>query len=252
MTWGMGMVCHSRSPGVEHGGGADARTEVLGVGRDGDQGLGGGFEQQVIDDGLVLVGDRGDLGWQREDDTEIADRQQIGRAGREPILRRRPLTLGAVAIAARVVGDAAVAAIFAALDMPAERDRTALLDRRHDLELLQAHMSGIGPSPVGPMAMKDICNLQLRAVHRRRLGLGSLPLVDQGCELVERAGDGPDRRTGNAGVKCRGVELGVAERTRAIMRTFYVIETRGSAEQDLILAGGATLSARDTRPGPPS
>jgi len=52
---------------------------------------------------------------------EIADRQQIGLAGREPILRRRALTLWAMAIAARVVGDAAVAAIFAALDMPAER-----------------------------------------------------------------------------------------------------------------------------------
>jgi len=108
--------------------------------------------------------------------------------GREPILRRRPLTLGAVAIAARVVSDVAVAAILAALDMPAERGRTALLDRRHDLELLQAHMSGIGPAPVGPMAMKDICNLQPREAHGRRLGLGSLPLVDQGCEPVERAG----------------------------------------------------------------
>jgi hypothetical protein len=48
---------------------------------------------------------------------EIADRQQIGLAGREPILRRRPLTLGAMAIAARVVRDAAVAAILAAFDM---------------------------------------------------------------------------------------------------------------------------------------
>jgi patatin-like phospholipase/acyl hydrolase len=41
------------------------------------------------------------------------------------------------------------------------------------------------------------------------------------------------------------------EPTRAIMRTFYVIETEGSAERDSMLASGATLSARDTRPGPP-
>src|ERR1700747_111558 len=72
-----------------------------------------------------------------------------------------------MAIAARVVSDAAVAAILAALDMPAERGRAALLDRRHDLELTEAHMSGIGPAPVGPMAMKDVCDLQLRAAHRR-------------------------------------------------------------------------------------
>src|SRR6266436_7680559 len=70
-------------------------------------------------------------------------------------------------IAARVVSDAAVAAILAALDVPAERGRAALLDRRHDLELTEAHMSGIGPAPVGPMAMKDVCDLQPRAAHRR-------------------------------------------------------------------------------------
>jgi hypothetical protein len=58
---------------------------------------------------------------------KIADRQQIGLAGREPIQRRRALALWTMAIAARVVGDAAVAAILATLDMPAERGRAALL-----------------------------------------------------------------------------------------------------------------------------
>jgi hypothetical protein len=152
---------------VEHGGGADARAEMLGIGGDREQCLGGRAEQEVVDHGLVLVGDRGDLGRHGEDDMEIGDRQQIGLAGREPILRRRPLTLGAMAIAARVVGDAAVAAILAVLDMPAERGRAALLDRRHDLELSQARMSGIGSTPVGPIAMKDVGDLQLWAAHGR-------------------------------------------------------------------------------------
>jgi hypothetical protein len=35
-------------------------AEVFGVGRDCDQGLGGGLEQQVIDDRLVVMGDVGD------------------------------------------------------------------------------------------------------------------------------------------------------------------------------------------------
>ncbi len=51
------MVGHRRAPGVEHGGEADLGTEMLGIGGDGTQGLGGGFEQQVIDHGLVLIGD---------------------------------------------------------------------------------------------------------------------------------------------------------------------------------------------------
>jgi hypothetical protein len=78
------VVGHRRAPAVEHGGGADARAEVLGIvglqptgltrGGDCEQRLGGCAEQQVVDDRLVLVGDRGDLGRQREDDVEIADR----------------------------------------------------------------------------------------------------------------------------------------------------------------------------------
>jgi hypothetical protein len=85
---------------VQYGGGADARAEVLGIGGDRDQRLGGRAEQQVVDDGFILIGDRSDLGRQRKDDVEIADRQQIGLAGREPILRRCALTLWAMAIAA--------------------------------------------------------------------------------------------------------------------------------------------------------
>ena len=68
------MVGHRRAPAVEHGGGADASAEVFGIGGDRQQCLGGCAEQEVVDDRLVLVGERGDLGRQREDDMEIADR----------------------------------------------------------------------------------------------------------------------------------------------------------------------------------
>ena len=71
------VVGHCRAPAVKHGSGADARAEVPGVSGDGEQCLGRRAEQQVVDDRLVLVGDRGDLSGQGEDDVEIADRQQI-------------------------------------------------------------------------------------------------------------------------------------------------------------------------------
>ncbi len=105
---------------MEHGGEADASAQVPGIGSDGEQRLGRRAEQQAVDHCLVLVGDRSDLGRQGEDQVEVADRQQIGLARGEPILRRRALALGAVTVAARVVGDPAVAAILAALDMAAE------------------------------------------------------------------------------------------------------------------------------------
>jgi hypothetical protein len=42
------------------------------VGRDREHGLGGSLEQQIVEDGLVLVGDGGDLARQRKHDVEIA------------------------------------------------------------------------------------------------------------------------------------------------------------------------------------
>src|SRR5713101_2066509 len=54
---------------------------------------------------------------------------------------------------------------------------------------------------------------------------GSRPPHGQRREPVERAGHVADRGVGDARVKGRGVELGMAERPRAIMRTFYVTET---------------------------
>jgi hypothetical protein len=71
----MGMVGERRAPGVEDGEDADAGAKVLGIGRDGDQGLSRSLEQDVVDHRLVVVGDVSDLGWQREHDVEVRDRQ---------------------------------------------------------------------------------------------------------------------------------------------------------------------------------
>src|SRR6266481_942871 len=59
--------------------------------------LGRRAEQQIVDHRFVLIGDRGDLCRQGEDHVEVVDRQQIGLARGEPILRRRALALGAIA-----------------------------------------------------------------------------------------------------------------------------------------------------------
>src|SRR5207248_9730256 len=123
------MVGQSRSPGMQHSSEADLRAEVLGVGRDGDQGFGGGFEQQVIDDRFVLVSDVGDRSRQGEDDMEIGHRQQLSSAVGEPLLGSGGLALWAMPIAAGVVRDAQVGAGFAALDMTAQRRRSAALDQ---------------------------------------------------------------------------------------------------------------------------
>jgi hypothetical protein len=56
---------------VQQRGDADPCAEVLGIGRDGEQGLGRGLEQDAVDDGLILASDVGDPCRQREYHVEI-------------------------------------------------------------------------------------------------------------------------------------------------------------------------------------
>ena len=94
------MVGQRRAPGVEHGGEADARAQMLRVGGDGGQRLGGGPEQEVVDGGLVLERDGADRSRQGEDDVVVGNRQELGLAVFEPLSRRRGLTLRAMPVAA--------------------------------------------------------------------------------------------------------------------------------------------------------
>jgi hypothetical protein len=105
-------------------------------------------------------------------------------------------------------------ALLAARDMPAERRRAAALDRRHHLELAEAHMACIGLPPCRSMAAEDIRDLQSRARHGRRASGGRLnPLLELGRDMLQRAHHLLDRLGGDAGIERRGVELGVTEQS---------------------------------------
>jgi hypothetical protein len=81
------------------------------------------------------MGDGGDLLRHGEDDVEVWHCEEFGSSVLKPLGTRQRLALWAVAIAARVVADALVAAGIALLDVAAERGRATLLDRRHDATL---------------------------------------------------------------------------------------------------------------------
>jgi hypothetical protein len=103
------------------------------------------------------------------------------------------VSLGAMPVAAGVVGNLGVAAVLVltACDMTPERSRAAALDRRHHLELAEADVAGIGLTPCRSMAAENIRDLQRRAGHggrllcRRRVLLtasGFLPGFLRGCD----------------------------------------------------------------------
>ena len=56
---------------------ADLGAEALGIGRNRAHCLRGSLEQEIVDDGLVLVGDGGNPRRQREYDVEVRDVQQF-------------------------------------------------------------------------------------------------------------------------------------------------------------------------------
>jgi hypothetical protein len=51
-----------------------------------------------------------------------------------------------------------------AFDMTAQRRCSAALDRRHDLQLAEAHMAGMGCTPNRPAVAEDVRHLDLRRI----------------------------------------------------------------------------------------
>ena len=202
------MVGHCRAPGVQDGQDTDAGAEVLGIGRDRQHCLRRGFKQQVVDCGLVLIGDIGNLAWQAEHHVKVRHRQQLCLAFGQPLLCRRPLALRAMPVAAGVIGDDGVSAVLATLDMAAECCRAAMLNRRHHLQLVEADVSGVSRTPCRTVVAEDIRDLQLWTQHcrgrlRLRLHLAAALLSFPGSlvlwsrQPVERALDGGDHAGGD-------------------------------------------------------
>ena len=150
---------------MQHRGDGDLGAEMLGVGSDGEHGLGRGLEQGVVDHRLVLVGDVADLCRQREDDVEVGHGEQLALPFLHPRARRGPLAVGAVPVAAAVVGDGGMGAVLAARNMAAKCRRAAALDGAHHLHLGEAHMAAVGFTPGGAVVAEDVRDLQSWPCH---------------------------------------------------------------------------------------
>jgi hypothetical protein len=74
----MGMKKQVLPPAVEYGEEADLRSQMLGIGSDGGQGLGRGSKQNAVNEIFVLISDGSDLFRDREDDMKIVCRENFG------------------------------------------------------------------------------------------------------------------------------------------------------------------------------
>src|SRR5216684_3383183 len=108
-------------PGVQHAEEADLGAEMLRVTSDFEKRLRTGAKQKIVDDLLVLQSEWCQLARQREDNMHIARREKLLATRRKPAVASTRLTLRAVPVAARIVGDGAMSAAGAFIEMPAER-----------------------------------------------------------------------------------------------------------------------------------
>jgi hypothetical protein len=112
------------TPAVQHAEEADFRAEMLGIACDFQKGFRAGAKQEVVEELLVLQHQRSQVTRKREDHMDVARRKKFPATLFQPTFPSTCLTLRAVPISARVVGDGAMSAASAFIEMPAERGGT--------------------------------------------------------------------------------------------------------------------------------
>ena len=115
------MVLQPLAPRVEDHQPANGGTQALRIPRDLEQGVGGRLKQQVVHHALVDERETGERLRHREDDVDVADREQLLLASRDPRVPRRGQTLRAMPIATAVVREGRLRALVTAIAVPAER-----------------------------------------------------------------------------------------------------------------------------------
>ena len=162
----VGVKLKPLAPGMQDGEEADLSPEVLGIGSEGAQGAGGGAKQQGVDDPWVLQGEGGDGLGEGKDEVEVGAVEQFGATLADPLGAGKGLALGAVAVAAGAIAEAAVAAVVALLDLAAEGGGAAAFDGGHDAALGGGQRGGETAAESVPVTVEDVSHLKIGAGHR--------------------------------------------------------------------------------------
>jgi len=190
---------------------ASPGTKVLGIGGDLDHRVRARPHQQVVDLAFVLVRDVCDGLGQCEDEVEIPHGQQLCFARRQPSLRRTRLTLWAMAVAARIVGDVFMRAVSAARNMPPKRRRAAALDGAHHFQLCQADMTRVCRTPSRTMGAENVRDLQYWTRHGGLYRSAFALLALGPVQVIQRAVYRCYHPGRNTCIARRGRQLGMAQ-----------------------------------------
>ena len=169
------------APGVKDGGEAGLCGKALPTRSQFDAPLGGGLEQEVIQELAVSKDQWVEFVRQGDDHMEVGGGQELLGAFEEPAHLLEALTLGAVTVTTRVEAETFVSAtVPTGLQMASEAGRSAMEDVTDDLSLLRTYRMvlhvGVG------MGVKDVGQLWGGFLRRRQplagdyfFGLHGLP-----------------------------------------------------------------------------
>jgi hypothetical protein len=127
----MQVLAQCLTPGVQDEGGGDLAAEPARVGAELDKGCRDTCEEQAIYGVGITLGERVQLMRQREHEMAVRHRQELGAPGGKPALLGERLALGAMPVAAGVVGVALRAAGLALRDVTAKGFGAASGDGAH-------------------------------------------------------------------------------------------------------------------------
>jgi len=98
------------------------------------------------------------------------------------------MALRAMPVAATVVGDDGMGAVFAARDVPAQSRRAAALDRAHHFHLGEAHVAAVGFTPSRAVVAEDVRDLKSKPSHECRAIMPAAPAAVASAAPADRAG----------------------------------------------------------------
>ena len=155
-------------PGVEHAKETDFGAKMLGITSDLEEGFGTGLQQQMVQDFLVLQGERRQLMRKGEDNMDVARGEKFLTTRLEPTVASVGLTFWAVPVPAAVVGDGrTVRAVGALIEMPAQGGGATARNGSQHREVLPGDPLATAFDEGASRGANQIGHLKRRPVHLR-------------------------------------------------------------------------------------
>ncbi len=158
------MLIEILSPGVQHHGDTDFATEPARIAAELEQGLRGGFEQQIVDESGVALGERIEVMRECENEVPVVDVEESAALLLDPAGLFESLALGAMAVATRGILNDRGCAMVTARDKAAECGGTAIDQSVGDFQTQWCEPTELAVLPEA--RAYNISNLQCRSHDR--------------------------------------------------------------------------------------